>query len=217
MNARFAGGPLDGQSLDHNQINAVATIVPVFTESGNRSFLLMPPLAECQRILRGEMRKEQVQGRLLPYERVFLPDGGVEFRDASGGAFEAAMQSRSQPLSPEAQARKQAFGQLADQFIAQLRAATITGATEVGIVYHCVDQGGNPVPPIRESITPRTSVRFPGDRAGAQRFAEGAHLDTLIGNVNSMVRNAPTGFMSFPAHPGVSLQIQGFELEIEQP
>lgn len=216
MTARFAGGPLDGQSFDHHQINAVATIVPIFTESGNRSFLLMPPLAECERILRGEMQKEQARGPLHSYERVFLTSGGVEFRDASSGAFESAMQSRSQPLPPEAQARKQVFGQLADQFIAQLRAAAITGATEVSILYHCDDEQGNAVPPIRESITPRTSVRFPGDPAGAQQFADGAHLDTLIGIVNSLVRNAPTGFVSFPAHPGVAVQIQGFAIEIEQ-
>lgn len=217
MNARFAGGPLDGQSFDHHQINAVASIVPVFTESGNRSFLHMPPLAECERILRGELRKEQAQGPLHPYERVFLPGDGVEYRDASGGEFDAATQLRNQPLSSEAQAQKQAFGQLADQFIAQLRAATITGATEVSILYHCVDRQGNARPPIRESITPQTSVRFPGNQAGAQAFAAGVYLDTLIANVDSLVRNASTGFVSFQTFPGVAVQIQGFALEIDQP
>jgi len=93
MNARFRGGPLDDQTFDHNQINAVANVVSVNTESGSRSFLLMPPLAECDGILRGELSKEHAHGPLHPYERVFLPGGGVEFRDAGGGAFDESMQS----------------------------------------------------------------------------------------------------------------------------
>jgi hypothetical protein len=48
-------------------------------------------------------------------------------------------------------------------------------------------------------------------------FAAAMHLDSLIGNINSLVRNAPTGYVSFPEHPGVAVQIRGFELEIEQP
>jgi hypothetical protein len=48
-------------------------------------------------------------------------------------------------------------------------------------------------------------------------FAAALHLDSLIGNINSLVRNAPTGHVSFPEHPGVAVQIRGFELEIEQP
>jgi hypothetical protein len=217
MNARFVGGPLNDQTFDHNQINAVANIIPVFPESGNRSFLLMPPLAECERILRGELSKEQAQGPLHPYERAFLPGGEVEFRDASGGAFDEAMQSRDQPLSAEAQARKQLFAQFADQFIEQLRRDEITGASEVSIVYRYVDQHGNALDSSPTSITPQTSVRFPGDVEGARRFASAAHLDALIGNINSLVRNAPTGILSFPEYPGVAVQIQSFELKIVQP
>lgn len=217
MNARFIGGPLHDQTFDHDQINAVANIVPVFTESGNRSFLLMPPLAECERILRGELSKEQAQGPLHSYERTFLPGGGVEFRDASGGAFHEAMQSRDQPLSAEAQQRKQLFAQFADQFTEQLRRAKITGATEVSIIYRYVDQHGNALESTPTSITPQTSVRFPGDVKRARRFASAAHLDSLIDNVNSLVRNAPTCLLSVLEYPGLSVQIQGFKLEIVQP
>lgn len=217
MIARFIGGPLDGQTFDHHQINAVATIAPVFTESGNRQFLLMPSHDQCERILRGGLTKEQVQGLLHSYERIFLPGGSVEYRYANGGVFDEAIQSRDQPLSAEAQVRKQLFGRYADQFIEQLRQTVITGATEISIVYRYQDQHGNAFNSGRTSITPQTSVRFPDDVEGARQFASATHLDSLIGNINSLVRNAPTGFLSFPDHPGLSLEIVGFELVIDQP
>jgi hypothetical protein len=124
---RFVGGPLDGLSFDHAQVNAVARVIPVFTESGNRQFLLMPPRDECGRVLRGELTKDQVQGPLHPYERVFTASGAVEYRDAGDGGFESALQERDQPLSEEARARKRTCGELADRFIERLRSTKLTG------------------------------------------------------------------------------------------
>jgi hypothetical protein len=214
---RFVGGPLDGLSFDHAQVNAVACVVPEFTDSGNRQFLLVLPRDECERVLRGELIQEKLQGPLHPYERVFTKSGTVEYRYAGDGDFQRALQGRDLPLSEEARARKRTFGEFADRFIERLRRTKLTGGTEVTILYHCVDEQGNPFPPIRTSITPRTTVRFPGHQAEARVFAAAMHLDSLIGNINSLVRNAPTGSFSFPEHPGVAVQIRGFELEIEQP
>jgi hypothetical protein len=213
---RFVGGPLDGLGFDHAQVKAVARVMPVFTESGNRQFLLMPPPDECEKVLRGELTKDQVRG-LHPYERVFTTNGAVEYRDAGDGGLDSALQERDQPLGEQARARKRTFGELADRFIGQLRTTNLTGGTEVAIVYNCVDERGNAFPPIRTSITPRTTVRFPGYQADARVFAAAIHLDSLIGNINSLVRNAPTGYVSFPEHPTVAVQIRGFELVIEQP
>jgi hypothetical protein len=213
--AKFVGGPLDGERFDPAQVNHIARVVPVFSESGNRQFLLMPPREQCEKILRGELTKDQVQGSLLPYERVFTTNGAVEYRDASDGTFQSALQGGDQPLGEEARARKQTFGELADRFIEQLRSVKLAGTTEVTIIYQCVDQQGNALPPIRTSITPRTTVRFPGDSVGARVFAAAMHMDTLVGNINSLVRNAPTGYVSFPEHPGIAIQIRGVELEIE--
>jgi hypothetical protein len=131
---KFVGGPLDGLSLDHTQVNAVARVMPVVTESGNRQFLLVPPRDECQRVLRGEMTRDQVQGPLYPYERVFAAGGAVEYRDAGHGGFESGLRERDQPLSEEARARKQTFGELADRFIERLRTTKLTGGTEVTIL-----------------------------------------------------------------------------------
>jgi hypothetical protein len=203
--------------FDYRQVNAVARLMPVFAESGNRQFLLVPPRHECEKILHGQLTKDQVQGPLHPYERVATATGAVEYRDAGNGGFENALQERDQPLSPESQALKQKFGELADQFIERLRSAKLVGGTEVTILYHCMDQQGNAFPPIRTSITPRTTVRFPGRQADARVFAAALHLDSLIGNINSLVWNAPTGYVSFPEYPGVAIQIRGFELQIEQP
>ncbi len=213
----FVGGPLNGLSFDPAQVNAVARIIPVSTESGNSQFLLMPPRDECERIRRSELTKDQVQGPLYPYQRVFTASGTVEYRDASTGGFESALQAHKQPLSEDARSRKQTFGELADKFIERVRSTKLTGATEITILYQCVDQQGNAFPPIRSSITPRTTVQFPGDQGGARVFAAAMHLDSLIGNIDSLVRNAPTGYVSFPEHPAIALQIRGFELKIEQP
>jgi hypothetical protein len=214
---RFVGGPLDGQEFDHIQVNKVARVVPVFTESGNRQFLLMPPRDACEKILHGEFTKDHVQGALHPYERVFMATGAVEYWDASDGRFDRALQARDQPLSEEARTRKEAFGELANRFIERLESTRIAGETEVTIVYLCVDQQGKVLAPIRTSITPRTTVRFPGDQAEARVFAAAVHMDSLIGNINSLVRNAPTGYVSFPEYPGTAVQIRGFELEIDEP
>jgi hypothetical protein len=148
---------------------------------------------------------------------VFTASGAVEYRDAGDGGFESALQERDQPLTEEARARKRRFGELPDRFIERLRSTKLTGETEVTVLYHCVDEQGNAFPPIRTSITPRTTVRFPGHQAEARVFAAAIHLDSVIGNINSLVRNAPTGCVSFPENPGVAVQIRGFELEIEQP
>ena len=216
MNARFIGGPLDGEAFDHYQINALANIVPVFTESGNRQFLLMPPLDQCQQILGGHLTKDQVKGPLHPYERALLAGGSVEYRVASVSAFDEALKSQNQPLSGDAQARKQLFGQYADEFIERLRNTEINAATDVSIVYRYEDQHGNGVNSNRSSITPQTTIRLPGDVEGAKRLASAAHLNSLIGNINSIVRNAPSGFLSFPENPRLSLRIVGFDLVIEQ-
>jgi hypothetical protein len=214
--ATFVGGPLDQVRLDHNQINAVASVVPVFTEAGNRQFLLMPPPDECNRILRGEATKGQIQGTLYPYERQFLPGRGVVYRYSDRGQFEEAMQPQP-PLSPEAQARKHSFAAFANQFIEQLKNTDLNEYADVFIVYLCVDKQGRDVTPYRVSITPTTKVRLPGDQEKAREFAVRTHLDTIIANINSVVRNAPTEFVTFPEQPELPVQIQSFKLEIEQP
>lgn len=217
MNARFVGGPLDDQTFDHNQLNALADIVPLSTESGHRQFLLMPDLDQCQRILRGEASKGESAGPSHPYEREFLADGGVVYRDASNGTFDEALRAQSRPLTPEDQEQKAMFGLYADQFAERLRQAELSGATEVSIVQIFEDQDGTTYKGDPSSVTPQTSVRFPGDVDGARRFAAAMHLDALIKNIDSLVRSAPTGFLTFPDRPGRKFRIVRFELKIEQP
>ena len=59
--------------------------------------------------------------------------------------------------------------------------------------------------------------RFPGDQEVIREYAARTHLDTIIGNIDSLVRNAPTGFVSFPKYTNGPVQISGFDLEIERP
>ncbi len=104
----------------------------------------------------------QVQGAPHPYERVLMANGPAEYRDATNGSFEDALQPRDQAVSEELRTRKQAFGALADRFIERLRGTKLTGATVVALLYQCFDQQGNRFPPIRTPIIPQTTVRFSG-------------------------------------------------------
>jgi hypothetical protein len=207
MPSRFAGGPFDGREFTDEQLNAVAVVHTISSESGDRQFLFMPAPAACDRILCVELSKEQAEGPFHIYERVVLPSGVEEYRVAASGAFESAMKPQSEPLSAEALARARLFARFADQFIEELRSAKITGATEVNILYHCVDRQGAAVEPIRRSITLAESVGVD----------ENLRLDNLISRVNWLVRNAPTGFVFFSERPETELQIRWFDLEIAQP
>jgi hypothetical protein len=109
------------------------------------------------------------------------------------------------------------FASLADEFIARVQASSIGPATEVVLVYHCVDQDGNPVPPIRMSLEPTTVVRFPGNPDFARQFATGIHLDTIVGNINSLVRHAPVGPVMLRDGPVFPVVVRDFSLEINQP
>lgn len=214
MASKFVGGPLDGQLFDLEQINAIASLAPMFTETGNRLFALMPPLEECHRILRGEVSKDSVQGAWNSYERVFLPSGEYEWRDASGSLREV-LDEANRPLSEEAKARRQAFGEYADRFIEQLKNTKIDATTEISLIYQYVDPLGNSLKSGHTSITSGAIVRHKGDPEFARQFAIDAHLDGIIANVESMVRGAPTGFTTFHEIPNLSVQIMGFELVIE--
>jgi hypothetical protein len=112
--------------------------------------------------------------------------------------------------------RQELFATLADQFIARVRAANVGPATEVWLTYHCVDQAGTPLPPFRVSMEPTTTVRFPGNQELARRFAAAAHLDAIVGNINSLVRHAPVGLVMLRGGPGLPVFIGDFSLDINQ-
>lgn len=101
MNARFVGGPFDGRFFDHNQINAVANVVPVNGPSGMQQFFLMPSPQECDAIFAGDLKKQHVNGPMNVYERAFLPGGGVEYRLSQEGSFDHALSSQGLPMSED--------------------------------------------------------------------------------------------------------------------
>jgi hypothetical protein len=100
MAAIFVGGPYDGMALDHRQINAFAMVVPVFRGPQSRQFLMMPPRGEWDRLVRGEIAKDQAVGDRYIYERVFVP-GGDEYREVSGNVFNEAMEGKIDPAWQE--------------------------------------------------------------------------------------------------------------------
>jgi len=214
MAALFVGGPLDGLSFNHEQINKVAGIVTPYSESGHRNFLLMPSPADCTRILRGDVTKQECQGERTAYELLRKADGSVEYHEA-GGALGHALRQKNAPLTDEQVELKVAFATRADQFIEQLQSAGVTADTDVRLVRLFRDRDGNTFP---ETPTPITGkATFTGfDPETAKRWADASALRTAIDNVNSLVRHAPTDFVDCPGHPSNVLQIYDFELLISK-
>lgn len=212
MVALFVGGPLDGLSFTHDQINQVADIIPTYSETGHRNFLSMPSPAECTRILRGEISKRDCQDQRHTYEQLRKADGSVEYHDAKG-ALGHALRQRNAALTDEQQSLKATFAATADRFIAQLRSANVTADTEVSLIRVFRDRQGNVfrASPSVISCKP-TLTGF--DSATAKQLADGMARDTLEGNINSLVRHAPTDYVDYPAHPSNVLQIFDFELVI---
>ena len=79
------------------------------------------------------------------------------------------------------------FKKVADDLVKQVQAASIDGATEVNLVLHGVTERGDPISPMKVSMTPVTTVRFPGRPEEAQRFAAETHRDAIIMSVRSVV------------------------------
>jgi len=212
MVALFVGGPLDGLSFTHEQINQVADILPVYSESGHRNFLLMPSPADCTRILRGEITKLDSQGARSTYEQLRKADGSVEYHEA-GGALDHALRQKDAPLSAEQEDLKRAFAATADSFIERLRSAGVTADTNVSLVRLFRDRQGNTFRAEPVSIAGRATLTG-FDPETAKQMADGMALDTAIGNINSLVRHAPTDYVDHPGHPSNVLQVYDFELLI---
>jgi hypothetical protein len=84
MPVRFMGGPLDGKTLEHNQIDALVYECPQPTESGKRDFVTVPAFVDWQRILRGELSRDEASA-YFTYERVSPNESTLEFRHVSDG------------------------------------------------------------------------------------------------------------------------------------
>lgn len=89
MKAEFRGGPYDGITLDHNDLNLYGEIA----HFGYRSFVLLPPRDQWDAIKRGEL--ESPPPPEYPYERI-RTQGGVYFQYAGDGAFEDAFTNQDQ-------------------------------------------------------------------------------------------------------------------------
>jgi len=109
------------------------------------------------------------------------------------------------------------FAALADEFVTRVRAANIGPSTEVVLLYELSDVGGNPVPAVRVLLEPTTTVSWPGNPEAARRFAIAVHLDSIIGNINSLVRNASTDPIMLRGGPSIPVVVRGLSLEINQP
>lgn len=109
------------------------------------------------------------------------------------------------------------FSLLADEFISRVRGACIGPDTDVVVIYHYVDRDGNDLPVVRHSIVPTTKVCSPGDQDFARQFAATAHLETIIGNINSLVRPLANDPTWLPLALPQAVSVSDVTLEIIQP
>jgi Domain of unknown function (DUF4365) len=109
------------------------------------------------------------------------------------------------------------FQKKADEFIAAVKAAKITWSTDVDVVYYCIDERGDPIPPFRMSLVPNTRVSWPGNPQGAKCMVEKMHIDTVIGNINSLIRPGTPERFSVPEDaPRIPMTLERIELEIAE-
>jgi hypothetical protein len=106
------------------------------------------------------------------------------------------------------------FSHIADEFIAKVQAAKLAANTEVNVIYHCVDDLGKPIAPFRESMVGTVQVKG-GPPGFAQNLAAGLHADTIIGNINYLIRPATPERFCVPRHaPKIPMRLVRMELEI---
>jgi hypothetical protein len=110
------------------------------------------------------------------------------------------------------------FAPLAEEFIAEVQSHTLTSTTEVNVVYHCVDEFGRMLTPFRMSMVAMTKVTAPGDPEFAREFALVMHRDSIIQNINSLVRPAlPDRFCVPREYATTIMRLVRLELEILDP
>jgi hypothetical protein len=119
MGMRFIGGPYDGMEIDQTLLNRHAELVPVSGDLGMRLFMLMPPRASWEKILRGEAAKK---GPLQPYERVFNPEG-AHFEAVPAGAFDQALLEAKLKVHPRARTALAALSERDQRAVVQAAAA----------------------------------------------------------------------------------------------
>jgi uncharacterized protein (DUF433 family) len=111
------------------------------------------------------------------------------------------------------------FAVRAEEFIAKVQAAPLDPATEFVLVFHCVDQEGRPLPPVRIPLEPTINVAFRGDSEFARRFAVLLHRNTILANINALVHSLPEGPIELRGAGGDPLVVlvRDVSLEIAQP
>ena len=88
--ALFIGCPYDGMSISVDKVNSFCHITPISTRRGIRLFVLLPPLKDWDRLMKGEITKEGPFEVLYPYERKFV-QGGAEFHYCAGDEISKAL------------------------------------------------------------------------------------------------------------------------------
>ncbi len=88
--ALFEGGPYDGMKININHINKYCNMTPIATKRGLRLFVVLPPLQDWERVVKGEIAKEGPFDVFHCYERKLVP-GGAEFHYCSGETISEAL------------------------------------------------------------------------------------------------------------------------------
>ena len=105
------------------------------------------------------------------------------------------------------------FSEQADKFSEVVNAAELTSTSEVILVYHCRDVHGSILDPIRVPLTPTITISGMQATAALREVALEMLRGTIIQNIDSLVRHAPTGTTMINGGPRVPMTIDYFEIE----
>jgi len=109
------------------------------------------------------------------------------------------------------------FSRRADEFIAMVRAANLKASTEVNLCYHCVDEYGNPVAVFKIPLTPTITLHGMGNSPAARAFVASEYRNTIVLNINSLVRGTPNHPIRIDGGPCFPVTVKDYSLDIIQP
>jgi hypothetical protein len=105
------------------------------------------------------------------------------------------------------------FEHLVDKYSGQIKAAEISGSTDVVLIFHWTDEAGIPVSANRESLVPSIKVEGFGAGEAAQNFARSMFVGTILDNLKRRILDTPDGPILLPGWPA-PVQLRDIELEI---
>jgi hypothetical protein len=177
MNAVVVGGPYDGITVDHNDINLYCSVHGI----GFRNFIFFPPRDQWEAVKREEVSKGELRS-LLAYELVRLPTGIELHFDGEGQRMNEARSQEANGIHPPIPQFSGMYFQCVPDTEANLEAMISVNPTRT------VDDKGRPwlcIPLSQEAgeTSPSPSSVFQFGRIAIQHCNDPSELPAKLANI----------------------------------